>query len=36
MAKTPISEGQNALREFYNENEHAKLILDDFAGRTNN
>ena len=36
MAKTQVSGGQTALREFYNENEHAKLILDDFAARTNN
>lgn len=36
MAKTQIPGGQTALREFYNENEHAKLILDDFAARTNN
>lgn len=36
MAKTQVSGKQAELRELYKGNEHAKLILDDFASRTNN
>ncbi len=36
MAKTTKPDEHAALREFYDENEYAKAILDDFGSRTNN